>query len=229
MAAFMVLLTRGLLLALLASLAGAAFTSDQAVLESHAQAWLASHHGSPSAEALLSLKEEDPNSYALVQGLLSSDAVVLSLAGSEARSMDKPQLRFQPKHRDSQRAKFAGIQAMPRQGKSLVSSSTFQRTVETAAGLAEDASKLNWDFGEAAAPPALKVKVKVATAMLATPETPKSPPKPHNALLADAEAVAHSDELPPASGSGAFAQFVPMHKKPAADPDQNEYTSFLKF
>merc|ERR1719265_1976141 len=47
----------------------------------------------------------DPNSYALVQSILSSPSVVLSLANAEARSMDTP-WRKPVKNGN----KFAGLQ-----------------------------------------------------------------------------------------------------------------------
>merc|ERR1719311_1238127 len=96
------MLVRSVCLALLTSSACASLLNSQVEL-ARAKEWLAQHKA-PSADALANLKATDPNSYALVQRLLSSDAVVLSLEHTEAKAMDTPQRRIKP-HRG-----FAGLQ-----------------------------------------------------------------------------------------------------------------------
>merc|ERR1719161_3026115 len=93
----------GVCLALAFSSAHASLLNSQTEL-SHAKAWLA-QHTPPSAAALADLKATDPNSYALVQRLLSSDSVVLSLEHAEAKALDTPQRRLKPRHN-----LFAGLQ-----------------------------------------------------------------------------------------------------------------------
>merc|ERR1719160_1405304 len=117
--------------------------------ESHATAWLKAHGGNPNSDQLESLKESDPNSYALVQNMLSSPDVVFSLMHSEARAMDAPAKRITT----PQSSVFAGLQVPAERREGLVELPEFARTVETAAGIAEDNSKLAHDFGDEAAAP----------------------------------------------------------------------------
>lgn len=132
---------------------------QESVAQARATAWLKNLNGNPSFDDLSELKGQDPDSYALVQNLLSSGSVVFSLEHSEARAMDAP---VEQQSSATSQA-FAGVQvdgaAMPvvpgqhREG--LVQLPAFARTVETAAGIAEDSSKLSHDFGDAAAAPTM--------------------------------------------------------------------------
>eukprot|EP00746_Dinoflagellata_sp_MGD_P013711 gnl/MRDRNA2_/MRDRNA2_129750_c0_seq1.p1 gnl/MRDRNA2_/MRDRNA2_129750_c0~~gnl/MRDRNA2_/MRDRNA2_129750_c0_seq1.p1 ORF type:complete len:176 (+),score=53.11 gnl/MRDRNA2_/MRDRNA2_129750_c0_seq1:74-601(+) len=135
-------------LLLLVAPAAAVFLQQGAELQ--ARTWLKAHGASPSSDQLEALKETDPNSYALVQNMLSSPEVVFSLEHSEARAMDAPTKRLAPRA-----GVFAGLQAdvvQPRR-EGLVELPAFARTVENAAGIAEDNSKLQHDFGDAAVAP----------------------------------------------------------------------------
>merc|ERR1719316_869422 len=145
------MLSRFVFAALVLVAAGKKLELSSEAQMSRAQEWLSNHHGKPSASALADLKTSDPNSYALVQNILSSHSVVMSLANAEARSMDTPwrkPVKTSRKFAGLQYAKNAKIQR-PRSG--LVEQNSFIRTVENAATAAEDASKLQWDFGVAAA------------------------------------------------------------------------------
>merc|ERR1719387_2639029 len=77
--------------------------------------------------------------------MLSSPEVVFSLMHSEARAMDAPVQHSQA----SQKTVFAGLQVPAERREGLVELPAFARTVENAAGIAEDDSKLAHDFGEA--------------------------------------------------------------------------------
>merc|ERR1719160_2317675 len=97
-------LFRRVCVALVCGSACAFSLNSQTEQMARAKEWLAQHKA-PSAAALADLKAADPNSYALVQRLLSSDSVVLSLEHSEAKALDTPLRRIKP-HRDL----FAGLQ-----------------------------------------------------------------------------------------------------------------------
>merc|ERR1719420_2578836 len=149
--------------------------------ESQARAWLSAHGNNPNSGELDALKETDPNSYALVQNMLSSPSVVFSLEHSEARAMDAPTKRIQA----PQSSVFAGLQVPTPRREGLVELPEFARTVETAAGIAEDSSKLAHDFGDDAAAPVTK-------AFTALDQQQTSSAQPGNALVqAAAEYTRH--------------------------------------
>merc|ERR1719389_117656 len=111
----------------------------------------------------------------------------MNIASAEARSMDAPTPMARRKKQATWKkgGVFAGVQyskvplAPKRQRHGLTDQAAFARTVETAAGLAVDASKLKWDFGAAAEP----------KQNLALQQIQKMLPREHNALVEDAEDV----------------------------------------
>lgn len=126
-----------------------------AAVSNRAKKWLSEHQGRPSLSALQSLQKTDPDSYALVQNLLSSPSIVLSIENSEHNALDHPQHEILQKAAPAQvgRSSFSGIQGGNTQRSSgLAQNPAMRNIVEAAAGLAEDRSKLQWDFGAAAAP-----------------------------------------------------------------------------
>merc|ERR1719321_2479 len=205
-------LIRSLCLAVVFSTAFASSASSRAT--SRATAWLAQHNGHPSADALNSLRSADPNSYALVQQLLSSPSVIMTLEHSEAKAMDSPVRRLRPR-----RGVFAGLQQQKQQHRKTISQQqSFQEIVESAAGAAEDQSKLSWDFGEAATPPQVSPRGQPVFAQQQE-QDPKAVSQPivheTNALLQDAEDVKNSDDLPAPVGA---ASPVNRRKQPVANP-----------
>merc|ERR1719335_495588 len=83
--------------------------------------------------------------------MLSSPEVVFSMMHSEARAMDAPMK--QPELQASKSTVFAGLQVPVERREGLVELPAFARTVENAAGIAEDNSKLAHDFGDDAHAP----------------------------------------------------------------------------
>merc|ERR550514_2396613 len=94
---------------------------------------------------------------------------------------------------------FAGLQVPTPRREGLVELPEFARTVETAAGIAEDSSKLAHDFGDEAVAPQTK-------AIAAFDQQQSVSAKPGNALVEAAAEYTQNDVAEVISGPESFAR-----------------------